>query len=92
MTVVLVTGSAGFVGYHVCKQLLQNGNEVVGFDGMTEYYDVKLKKDRNLFLLTHKNFVFIEAMLERCACLPVIGFIIGITSSIDLFSRGITEV
>ena len=65
VAVVLVTGSAGFVGYHVCKQLLDSGNEVVGFDGMTDYYDVGLKKDRNLFLLTYKNFVFIEAMLEK---------------------------
>jgi len=44
---VLVTGSAGFIGYHLCKLLLQKGIEVVGIDNLNSYYDVNLKKRRN---------------------------------------------
>ena len=43
---VLVTGSAGFIGFHVARRLLAEGHEVVGFDGMTPYYDVSLKEQR----------------------------------------------
>lgn len=43
---VLVTGTAGFIGYHVSKQLLELGHEVVGIDNINDYYDVKLKFDR----------------------------------------------
>jgi len=43
---ILVTGSAGFIGYHLCKKLLERGDEVVGIDNLNDYYDVKLKQDR----------------------------------------------
>lgn len=43
---ILVTGSAGFIGFHVTKRLLEQGNEVVGIDNINSYYDVKLKYDR----------------------------------------------
>ena len=43
---VLVTGIAGFIGFHVAKRLLDEGYEVVGFDNLNDYYDVKLKIDR----------------------------------------------
>ncbi|MGD9880568.1 MAG: NAD-dependent epimerase/dehydratase family protein, partial [Reyranella sp.] len=42
----LITGTAGFVGFHLATRLLQQGHEVIGVDGMTPYYDVKLKEDR----------------------------------------------
>ena len=42
-----VTGTAGFIGFHLAKRLLHDGHEVVGYDGMTEYYNVDLKKDRH---------------------------------------------
>ena len=42
----LVTGAAGFIGYHVCQRLLADGYRVIGFDGMSDYYDVQLKRDR----------------------------------------------
>ena len=47
---ILVTGSAGFIGYHVSKKLIELGHNVVGIDNLNHYYDVKLKKNRNLFL------------------------------------------
>ena len=43
---VIVTGSAGFIGFHLCKQLLIQGIDVIGVDCMTNYYDVELKKNR----------------------------------------------
>ena len=43
---ILVTGAAGFIGFHVAKALLDRGDTVVGYDNMNNYYDVKLKEDR----------------------------------------------
>jgi UDP-glucuronate 4-epimerase len=60
----LVTGSAGFIGFHVTERLLQDGHEVTGVDGMTSYYDVKLKERRNRQLEAHPKFRFRRLMLE----------------------------
>ena len=43
---VLVTGAAGFIGFHTCKKLIEKGFNVIGFDNLNPYYNVKLKKDR----------------------------------------------
>ncbi len=43
---ILVTGNAGFIGFHTAKQLLERGDEVVGFDSVNDYYDVNIKEDR----------------------------------------------
>lgn len=53
----LVTGAAGFIGFHTCKRLLEAGHEVVGLDNMNDYYDVNLKQDR-LDLLPSPLFSF----------------------------------
>lgn len=61
---VLITGSAGFIGFHLAKRLLADGHEVLGYDAMTPYYDVVLKQDRTAILLDEKHFTFTEAALE----------------------------
>ena len=43
---ILVTGSAGFIGFHVCKKLIEKGNTVIGIDNLNKYYDQNLKKAR----------------------------------------------
>ncbi|MBL1293408.1 MAG: NAD-dependent epimerase [Thiotrichales bacterium] len=55
---VLVTGSAGFIGFHVAKYLLERGDEVVGLDNLNDYYDVSLKQARLDQLLAYNNFKF----------------------------------
>ena len=55
---VLVTGAAGFVGYHVSEALLARGIEVLGIDDCNTYYDVRLKQGRLARLLNSKNFAF----------------------------------
>ncbi len=54
----LVTGAAGFIGYHLSKRLLEAGIGVVGIDNMNPYYDVKLKEDRLAQLRNYKGFTF----------------------------------
>lgn len=61
---ILVTGSAGFIGFHLSEALLQAGHRVVGYDGMTSYYDVALKKRRHQLLSQHEQFRREENMLE----------------------------
>ncbi|MFA5126100.1 MAG: GDP-mannose 4,6-dehydratase, partial [archaeon] len=58
---ILVTGSAGFIGFHVSKALLDRGDIVVGLDSLNKYYDVSLKKARNKILKSNKNYVFYKA-------------------------------
>lgn len=60
----LITGTAGFVGFHLAKQLLEAGHIVTGFDGMTAYYDVRLKQMRHSILERHPNFTAVVGMLE----------------------------
>lgn len=59
-----LTGSAGFIGFHLTRRLLDDGHEVLGYDGMTPYYDVDLKRRRTALLAQYERFRFVEAMLE----------------------------
>lgn len=61
---IFVTGTAGFIGFHLAQRLLADGHSVTGYDGVTNYYDVSLKRARLALLAEHPNFTFVEAMLE----------------------------
>lgn len=65
MKKILVTGTAGFIGFHLAKMLLEQGHRVHGFDGMTDYYDVALKHRRHQMLLQNANFSCTEVMLQN---------------------------
>jgi nucleoside-diphosphate-sugar epimerase len=62
---VLVTGAAGFIGYHTARKLLERGDEVVGLDNLNDYYDPKLKEARLAKLTPRSGFTFIKADIER---------------------------
>ena len=64
MKTAIVTGSAGFIGFHTAKRWLDEGWRVVGIDAFTEYYDPQLKRDRAAILRAYPNFVQIEARIE----------------------------
>ncbi|MXP11188.1 NAD-dependent epimerase/dehydratase family protein [Altererythrobacter halimionae] len=64
MRKVLITGSAGFIGFHLARHLLDEGFAVVGYDGMTDYYDVRLKQRRHQMLKQSEHFSAHEGMLE----------------------------
>ncbi|MFD1508608.1 SDR family NAD(P)-dependent oxidoreductase [Lacimonas salitolerans] len=64
-----ITGTAGFIGFHLAELLLQDGWDVAGYDGMTDYYDVTLKQRRHALLHQHARFTATEAMLEDTATL-----------------------
>ncbi len=59
-----VTGSAGFIGFHLCRRLLGDGWQVVGLDALTDYYDVELKKSRHKLLSEASDFLPIIGRLE----------------------------
>jgi len=61
---ILLTGSAGFVGFHTAKALLERGDEVIGFDNFNDYYDPKLKEARNKILRQYKNFRLVRGDLK----------------------------
>ena len=64
MRKVLITGTAGFIGYHLANLLLAEGFRVQGYDGMSDYYAVSLKQRRHQMLLQHPNFSAVEGQLE----------------------------
>ncbi len=55
---ILITGAAGFIGYHLCKSLLENGNDIFGIDNLNSYYDPQLKTARLNHLQQFSNFEF----------------------------------
>lgn len=61
---ILVTGAAGFIGFHLSNRLLKRGDEVVGLDNLNDYYQVSLKQDRLKQLEAQINFKFIRMGLE----------------------------
>jgi UDP-glucuronate 4-epimerase len=65
MTRVLITGTAGFIGYYLARLLLDEGFVVHGYDAITDYYDVTLKERRNQMLLQSQGYTFTHATLEE---------------------------
>lgn len=65
----LITGTAGFIGFHLARRLLDDGHFVTGFDGMTPYYDVRLKERRHAILARSNGFRPMIGMLEDKAAL-----------------------
>lgn len=61
---ILITGSAGFIGFHLARQLLAAGHRVHGYDGLTPYYDVALKEKRHAILKAMPGFTATEALVE----------------------------
>ncbi|MFY9239614.1 MAG: SDR family NAD(P)-dependent oxidoreductase, partial [Roseovarius sp.] len=64
MTRILITGSAGFIGFHFAQLLLEEGHEVHGIDALTDYYEVALKEARRAQLSPHPNYSDTVAMIE----------------------------
>ncbi len=62
--VYLITGGAGFIGFHLSKSLLAKGARVIGFDNLNDYYDVQLKKDRLAVLKEYGDYTFIKGDLS----------------------------
>ncbi len=69
MKKALVTGSAGFIGFHVCQRLLRDGYEVLGLDNLSPFYDEGLKKARLAILRSHSGFSFIQADIADRDCI-----------------------
>ena len=83
---ILVTGASGFIGFHVCNRLLQEGREVIGVDSMNDYYDVELKKARLAMLQDHDGFTFHQFDLADHQ--SVLGlYELGITSIVHLAAQ-----
>ena len=72
MKKILVTGAAGFIGFHLSKKLLETGNRVVGLDNLNHYYDVSLKKARLEILRSFQNFTFYKGDIRDGAGLKEI--------------------
>lgn len=62
---ILVTGSAGFIGFHTSKRLLDSGYDVIGLDNLNNYYDINLKKDRLKILQQYDGFTFYKIDLKN---------------------------
>ena len=70
--IILVTGAAGFIGFHLSRKLLETGNQIIGVDNLNRYYDVSLKKARLELLRSYKDFVFYREDIQNLSGLKEI--------------------
>lgn len=70
--VILVTGAAGFIGFHLSQKLLAQHYHVVGLDNLNDYYEVSLKESRLNVLKNHQDFTFVKGNLHDRACIEKI--------------------
>ncbi|TAN56764.1 MAG: SDR family NAD(P)-dependent oxidoreductase [Magnetospirillum sp.] len=85
---VLVTGAAGFIGYHTCQRLLARGEKVVGVDNLNPYYDVALKELRLSHLARHPGFTYAKVdIADRQAMAEVAAADPGVTAYINLAAQ-----
>ncbi len=83
---ILVTGSAGFIGFHVCQELLRQGHHVYGLDNLNDYYDVRLKQARLDQLTAHRHFSFVAGdICDTAAFQPLAR--LGITRIVHLAAQ-----
>lgn len=83
----LVTGCAGFIGFHYCKRLLQEGHAVVGLDNLSPYYSVELKKDRLRQLQEQPKFTFAQHDMEDGAAIARLFAEHGFTHTVNLAAQ-----
>ena len=65
MKIAIITGSCGFIGFHISKKLLSNSWQIIGVDSFTDYYDVLLKRNREGILKRYKKYISINSKIEK---------------------------
>ena len=85
--IYLISGSAGFIGFHLSLKILSKGFKVIGVDNLNNYYDVKLKRDRNKILKKNKNFIFKKVDIKNYSGLEKIFKKYNIDSVIHLAAQ-----
>src|SRR3954465_568334 len=84
---ILVTGAAGFIGFHLAQRLLERGDHVVGLDNLNPYYDVTLKEARLAKLQAHRAFAFVRAGLEDGAAMEKLFAAQGFDAIVNLAAQ-----
>src|SRR4051812_27136857 len=85
---IIVTGAAGFIGFHVSRALLARGDAVVGIDNLTPYYDVRLKEARLRKLQDTAGFTFRHANIaDRDTIFPVVDAAPDVTGIVHLAAQ-----